>query len=61
MLYIYIIILLTQEEEYSQLFRQLSVELLVRSIHFVHFIHPYMIPLPCKRSYASAGFERTLS
>ena len=38
--------LLTQEEEHSQPFRQLSVEFLVRSIHFVHFIYPYMNPLP---------------
>ena len=37
--YVYLIILLTLEEEYKQFFRQLSVEFLVRSIHFVHFIH----------------------
>ena len=38
--------LLTQEEEHSQLFHQLSVEFMVLSIHNVHFIHPYMNPLP---------------
>ena len=41
--YVYLILLLKQEEEHNQLFRQLS---LVRSIHFVHFIHPYLGPLP---------------
>ena len=35
---------ITQEEEHNQGFRQLSAEFL---IHFVHFIHPYMNPLPC--------------
>ena len=44
--YVYLIILLTQEEEHNQLFRQLSVEFLVRSINFVHSIHPDMNPLP---------------
>ena len=41
--YVYLIIILTQEEEHNQRFRQLSVEF---SIHFVHFIHPYMNLLP---------------
>ena len=41
-------ILIIQKEEHNQLFRQLSVEFLVRLIHFVHFIHPYMNPLPGK-------------
>ena len=41
--YVYLIIILTQEEEYNQCFHQLSVEF---SIHFVQFIHPYMNPLP---------------
>ena len=36
----------TQEEEYNQFFRHLSVEFLVRLIHFIHFIHPYINPLP---------------
>ena len=44
--YVYLIILLTQEEEHNQLFCKLSVEFLVRLIHFVHFMHPYMNPLP---------------
>ena len=43
---VYLIILLTLEEEGNQLFRQLSVELVVRLFHFVHFIHPDMNPLP---------------
>ena len=38
-----LIILLTQEEEHNQFFRQLTVEYLVRSIHFVHFIHSYTV------------------
>ena len=38
-----LIIILSQEEEHSQRFRQLSVEF---SIHFVRFIHPCMNPLP---------------
>ena len=44
--YVYLIILVTQEEERNQLFHQLSVEFLVRSINFIHFIHPYMNPQP---------------
>ena len=51
---VYLIILLTQEEkEHSQLSRQISVEILVRSIHFVHFIHPHMNPSPSSISTAS--------
>ena len=45
-IHVYLIILLTQEEEHSQLFPQQSVEFLVRTIHFAHFIHPYMNLLP---------------
>ena len=49
-------ILTQEEEEHNQSLRQMSVEFLVRSIHFVHFIHPYMNPLPffiskLKRTY----------
>ena len=40
--HVYLIIILTQEEEHSQLFWQQSAEVLVRSIHFVHFIHLYL-------------------
>ena len=40
--YVYLKIILTQEEEHSQRSRQLTVEF---SIHFVHFIHIYMNPL----------------
>ena len=43
--YIYLI-LLRQEEEHSQLFRQLGVKILVHLIHFVYFIHLYMNPSP---------------
>ena len=46
MQYVYLMILLTQEEEHNQLFFQLSLEFLVPSIHFLHFIHPYMNSLP---------------
>ena len=41
--YVYLTIILTQEEEHNQRFHQLSVEFLT---HFVHLIHPYMTPLP---------------
>ena len=51
---VYLIILLTQEEkEQNQLFRQLSVEFLLRSIHFFHFNHPYMNPSPSSISTAT--------
>ena len=42
--YVYLIIILTQEVEHNQRFRQLSLEFLLSSIHFVHFIHSYMNP-----------------
>ena len=37
--YVYLMILLTKEEEHNQFFRQVSAEFLVRLIHFLHFIH----------------------
>ena len=50
--YVYLITLLILEEEHNQLYRHPSVEFLVRSIHFVHFIHSYMYPLlPMTISY----------
>ena len=41
--YFCLIIILTQKEEHNQRFCQLSVEF---PMHFPHFIHPYMNPLP---------------
>ena len=50
--YVYLITLLILQEEHNQLCRHLSVEFLVCSIHFVHFIHSYMNPLlPMTISY----------
>ena len=38
--------MLPQSEEHNQLFCQPSIEFLVCFIHFVHFTHPHMNPLP---------------
>ena len=53
--YVYLIIILTQEEEHDQRFLQLSVEF---SIHFVHFIHSYMILLPVLTTLFVERFQK---
>ena len=54
--YVCSIIILTQEEEHNQHFRSLSVEF---STRFVHFIHPYMNPLPSFRRNIVAPLRNT--